>query len=118
MQTRFHTQSSPLPDEPEYLTRPFIPDSQIGHYGRLHIPGKPFGVETFLEDGPLSDETVDQINQGRLQLYVYGRILYESAGLKGVNQFCYQWHALTGSTFKGDRAGFRKGGPPEYNKHT
>jgi len=118
IQTRFHTYRRRLPDEPEYVPMSYAPDVRIGPYGRLLIPGKPWAIETFLEDGLLEDATVDGINEGWEYLYVYGRITYDSAGLKCVNQFCYTWNPLRGLSFEGDKPGFRKDGPAEYNKHT
>jgi hypothetical protein len=118
IQTRFHAPTSKLPDKPEYRVSTFTPDPQIGENGRLLAPGEAFYCSTFLEEGSLDDDQIDQISQGRLTLYTYGRVQYESVGLRGINQFCYKWHDLVGFSVEGEKEGFRKGGPPEYNRVT
>jgi hypothetical protein len=115
VQGRFHAPEDPLPDIPKYR--------QAGTAlpaGRLLAPDEPMSWQCPLEEASLDDDQVNRINgDGRpLSLYIYGRIEYESAGLIGVNQFCYRWDNRMGLVLGGEKPGSRKDGPDGYNKHT
>lgn len=117
VRSRFHT-SQNLPERPEYRVADSGKDS-VGEYGRLIAPREKFQILSQLEELSLDDEQIRTIRKtSNLGLFAYGRIEYETSGLVGVNQFCYRWHNLIGFRWEFEKEGFRKGGPPEYNKHT
>jgi hypothetical protein len=113
---RFHP-ASKLADEPQYLT--FAPPDEIGFHGRILVPGEPLYAPVTLVSGSLDDDQINaiagQIVQ-RFNLYVYGRIDYESMGVKGINQFGYRWDNCMGFALSSDKPGFRRAGlPSAYN---
>jgi hypothetical protein len=112
--------SEGLPSLPAYSAQTFSPAPEIGQNGMLLAPDVSIFCTWHLDEGSLDDNQLACISgTGRkhLGLYLYGRMRYQSAGLEGINQFCYRWHNLMGFSFQGDEEDFRKGGPPEYNKH-
>jgi hypothetical protein len=115
LQTRFHT-SERLVDSPEFITNEVMPE------GNMLAPDQEMYVRVMLEEGSFDDEQVDRINgridKRRLNLYLYGCLIYESVGMRGVNRFCYTWQNLMGFSLEGDKARFEKGGPAGYNQHT
>jgi len=114
---RFHS-ASKFPDEPQY--RSILPPDDIGLNGRILVPGEPMYAPVFLESGSLDDDQLNAITGiGRtgqtLNLYIYGRIDYESMGVQGVSQFGYRWDNWD-FKLSSDKPGFRRAGlPPAYN---
>ncbi len=120
IQLRFHT-SEGLPSLPEYSAQTFSPAPEIGQNGMLLASDVSIFCSWHLDEGSLDDDEracISGTGRKHLGLYVYGRVRYQSAGLEGINQFCYRWHNLMGFSFEGDEEGFRKSGPMEYNKHS
>jgi hypothetical protein len=112
--TRFHT-STRLPDEPQYRNGAPIPDGQI------LAPGGEAFLRCLLEEGSFADDQLKELEEEMmpdLKLYLYGRVIYESVGTVGMNQFCYRWENLMGLSLGGDKPGFIKDGPAAYNSHT
>jgi hypothetical protein len=88
--------------------------------GQILEPGAEAYLKCLLEDGSLDDDQIDALNGEivqKLNLYLYGRFIYESVGVAGVNQFCYRWDNKMGFSLEGDKAKFEKDGPPGYNSH-
>jgi hypothetical protein len=115
---RFHLtelQEKLLP-VPQYNTTSL---RDIGVYGRMLIGDSAWSVEKMLE-GQATFTSQDQlrIESGLQELYAYGGVDYETMGKKCFTQFCYVWYSPRGLTLEGDVAGFRKGGPDEYNRNT
>ena len=112
--TRFQT-TTRLPDKPQYRNGALIPDGQI-----LEPGGEAF-LRCTLEEGSLDDDQIKELEGEMipdLNLYLYGRLIYESVGTVGVNQFCYRWENRMGFSLEGDKPGFIKDGPAAYNSHT
>ena len=113
---RFHTVETPnsLSDSPQYDTTSM---PELGAYGRMLAFGEPISVGRSLEGRAAFKEGDRQaIAENRLSLYAYGIIEYETLGIKASTQFCYVWCEPWGFSTSADVAGFRKGGPPAYNK--
>jgi hypothetical protein len=116
VQGRFHTKETQLSGEPKYSQS----DTTV-FSARLLAPDEPMVWQIPLKEVSLDDYQVSRINGEiglPLYLYAYGRVQYESVGLVGSNQFCYRWHNVMGVSYEGDKTGFRKDGPDEYNKYT
>jgi hypothetical protein len=112
VQSRFHATEA-LPTDVQYSDDGLVPD------GYLLAPGEVRHWQCVLDEGSLEDSQVDRIEQGSpLGLYIYGRVLYHSVGVTGINQFCYKWLTSTGAMHRNKPLGFQKDGPPDYNKHT
>jgi len=74
-----------------------------------------------LEEGLPDDDQIDSLEGSIIQPlkpYLYGRFVYASVGVVGINQFCYKWDNKMGFILAGDKTGFEKGGPSAYNGHT
>lgn len=125
IQTRFHP-SAELPEKPEYYVASLAPPPDIGKHGRIVVPGEKIWIGCNLTEGEdagggaLSADQIYKINHRHgLGLYAYGRVTYESVGVKAVNQFCYSWYStLSGFSWGFEKSEFLKRGPDEYNKHT
>jgi hypothetical protein len=119
VQTSFHTAAGPLPDKPAYSIATFIPDPLIGANGKLLAQNDTFVCSTPLREGSLDDDELKKLSMGGLDLYYYGIVRYETAGLSKFTQFCYKWHSCQiGISFEGDKDGLRRGGPDAYNQIT
>ena len=84
-------------------------------------PGGEAFLRCTLEEGSLDDDQIKELEGEMipdLNLYLYGRLIYESVGTVGVNQFCYRWENRMGFSLEGDKPGFIKDGPAAYNSHT
>jgi hypothetical protein len=116
---RFHTVTSadPLPDMPRYTETAL---RELGVYGRMMATDdEPMRVRKLLEGRPaFTFEEMDDIRTGKTKLYAYGRVDYESLGMRRFTQFCYQWYVPTGLAISDDSRGFRKDGPLDYNRNT
>lgn len=117
IRSRFHATDTPkLPAQPEYrqnMTTIFS--------NRLLAPDELLTWECPFEDGDLVDDQIDRIDGLRgtpFYLWAYGRVDYETVGIKAYTQFCYRWHNLRGVSYEGDKPGFRKDGPDAYNEQT
>jgi hypothetical protein len=112
---RFHA-SERLPETPQYGARAPI----IGAGGQMIAPNDTSSLRCVLEEVSLDDEQVDAIERsisGGLQLWIYGHIAYDTVGTVGENQFCYKWNNQMGFSIEGDKPGFQKDGPENYNSH-
>jgi len=112
---RFHA-SERLADAPEFrVTQPFPEGFMLAPRERLYL-------RAILEEGSFDDEQVKRIrglvHDKPLYLYIYGCIVYESMGVRGVNRFCYMWQNRMGFALSGDKPAFEKEGPTGYNQHT
>lgn len=116
---RFHALEAPntLPESPQYDNGYM----ELGAYGRMMAADdEPLVTGRLYEGrgGTFQQGDRSAVAENRLSIYAYGVIEYETLGVKRLTQFCYVWYEPRGITTSADVAGFRKGGPPEYNKAT
>jgi hypothetical protein len=113
---RFHKSSGILKPPPYYDLLPQL--QEIGDDGFMLAPNQKQSLTVRLESGCLSKAEAEEINRGDFELYAYGLIEYETLGIQHTTQFCYTWNNRMGLVTAADKGGFRKGGPPGYNKST
>ncbi len=107
----FHTVNGTLPKTPEYGIQPI-------HAGDGHMlaSGKYISGSRWLEgQSVITPEERIAIRMGRMNLYAYGVIVYETLEKTSYTRFCYLWDEPTGFVTSDSVPAFRKGGPAEYN---
>jgi hypothetical protein len=105
-----------LAPEPDYGPTNRLPE--LGQDGFILAPGQQIALQVYLSSGSLSRQDSEEVRLGNSRLVTYGLLEYETLEQSHITQFCYIWHEPIGLITEADLRGFRKDGPPAYNRST
>jgi hypothetical protein len=115
---RFHTvpDAGKMPPFPDYTNTK--KPQELGLNGIMQAPTEESDMSVTLQDITLSKETAKEVESGKIGLWTYGFVEYDTFGEQRITQFCYVWTPSIGLGSAASKPGLRKGGPENYNRAT